>query len=168
MYRLSGSGLPEQGIVLGELTRGLEVTALRARHRALTIRALIVAKKDKTGDDGQSGKFLAQAACVREQALSLVRQQEAIYRYPIELVARERANFTSYAFGYLYPASNLFFWLREEQQVRSSRFDGLFMNLWNFRRLLSIESLFSQNIIEIRSTNTHFISYNLNPTVILS
>ena len=168
MYRPSRCSLPEQGIALGELTRGLEVTALRARHRALTIRALIATKKDKTGNDGQSGKFLAQAACVREQALSLVRQQEAIYRYPVELVARERANFTSYAFGYLYPASNLFFWLREEQQVRSSRFDGLFMNLWNFRRLLSIESLFSQNIIEIRSTNTHFISYNLNPTVILS
>ena len=133
--------LPEQRIVLEELTRGLEVTALRARHRALTIRALIETKKEKAGKGGHSDQLLGQAAYVREQALSLVRQQEAIYRYPVELIARKRNDFTSYQFGYLYPASNLFFWFREEQQVKNARFDGLFMNIWNFRRLLSIESL---------------------------
>ena len=140
-YGPARTGLPEQGIVLEELTRGLEVTALRARHRALTIRALIETKKEKAGKGGLSEQFLAQAAKVREQALSLVREQEAIYRYPIELVARKRNNFTSYQFGYLYPASNLFFWFREEEQVRNERFDGLFMNIWNFRKLLSLESL---------------------------
>jgi len=141
-YRLAPTGIPEQGIVLGELTRGLEVTALRARHRALTIRALIATKKEQTDTGGQFEQFLAQAAGVREEALSLVRQQEAIYRYPVELIARERNTYTSYQFGYLYTASNLFFWYREEQQVRNARFDGFFMNLWNFRRLLSVESLF--------------------------
>lgn len=140
-YHLSRSCLPEQGIVLEELTRGLEVTALRARHRALTIRALIEKKKEKAGNGSRSELFLMQAASVREQALSLVREQEAIYRYPIELVARKRRDFTSYQFGYLYPASDLFFWFREEQQVRNERFDGLFMNIWNFRKLLSVESL---------------------------
>jgi hypothetical protein len=140
-YPLARSGLPEQGIVLEELTRGLEVTALRAHHRALTIRSFIETKKENAGKDGHSEQFLAQAECVREQALSLVRQQEAIYRYPIELVARKSDNFTSYQFGYLYPTSNLFFWYREEQQVKIARFDAFFMNLWNFRRLLSVESL---------------------------
>ncbi len=144
-YRPSRSGLPEQGpeqgIVLEELTRGFEVTALRARHRALTIRALVETKKEKAGRSGHSEQFLAQAASVREQAMSLVRQQEAIYRYPVELLARKRNSLTSYQFGYLYPASNLFFWFREEQQVRNGRFDGLFMNIWNFRRILSVESL---------------------------
>jgi hypothetical protein len=140
-YRPTRTGLPEQGIVLEEMTRGLEVTALRARHRALTIRALIETKKENARNGGKSEQFLAQAACVREKALSLVRQQEGIYRYPVELVARKRNNFTSYQFGYLYPASNLFFWFREEQQVRNARFDAFFMNLWNFRRLLSVESL---------------------------
>ena len=155
-YRLSGRGLPDQGVLLNELTRGLEVTALRARHRALTIRALIETKKEKAGKVGRSEQFLALAANVREQAMSLVHQQEAIYRYPVELVARERNNFTSYQFGYLYPASNLFFWLREEQQVRNARFDGLFMNIWDFRRLLSVESLLYQNVLKIHSRLTSF------------
>ena len=44
-------------------------------------------------------------------------------------------------FGYLYPASILFFWEREEEQVRSERFDALFMNLWDVRRTLGLESL---------------------------
>jgi len=128
--------------VLEELTRALQVTALRARHRALTIRALIETKKASQSKTGHAEQLLAQAAHVRGQALDLVRQQETIYRYPIDLIARSGNNFTSYQFGYLYPASNLFFWLREEQQVRKARFDAFFMNLWNFRRLLSLESLF--------------------------
>jgi hypothetical protein len=140
-YRLSHSGLPQQGILLEELTRGLEVTALRARHRALTIRALIETKKGRTGRGGNPELYLAQAASVREQAQSLVREQERLYRYPVELIARRRKDFTSYQFGYLYPASNLFFWFREEQQVRNARFDGFYMNLWDFGKLLSVESL---------------------------
>jgi hypothetical protein len=49
---------------------------------------------------------------------------------------------TAYPFGYLYPASNLFFWEREEEQIQHERFDALFMNLWDMRRTLGLESLF--------------------------
>jgi hypothetical protein len=130
----------EEDILLKELTRGIEITALRASHRALTIKALI-AKKAKGGHSKLSEHFLAEAVSVRERALSLVGAQETIYRYPVALIARNRGNFTSYHFGYLYPASNLFFWYREEQQVKDERFDGLYMNIWDFGRILSIRGL---------------------------
>ena len=42
----------------------------------------------------------------------------------------------------LYLAVELFFWQREEEQVREERFDPLFRNLWDFRRTLGLESLF--------------------------
>jgi len=86
--------------------------------------------------------LLRQAALVRMKALSLVRMQEKIYRYPVSLIARQRNNFTAYHFGYLYPASDLFFWRREEEQVRHRRFDAFYMNIWNFWRISGVESFF--------------------------
>lgn len=130
----------------GELIRALEVSALRANHRALTLRALSARVSERAGTDGQgrinSKKWLANARLVRFKALALVKQQESVYRYPIELVARQRDSLTAYPFGYLYPAGRLFFWEREEKQVEQGRFDPLFMNLWDFSRTLGLGSLF--------------------------
>lgn len=134
-----GTGLP------AELTRGLRVTALRARHRALTLRALLAKRAESlsgTANPLLSGQLLASARAVRLEALKLVGRQEAGYRYPVALIARRRPGMTAYPFGYLYPASVLFFWEREEEQVRRERFDAFFMNLWDFRRTLGLESLF--------------------------
>jgi hypothetical protein len=58
------------------------------------------------------------------------------------LLARRHPSLTAYSFGYLYPAGTLFFWHREEEEVRLRRFDPQAMNLWNFRRILGLESLF--------------------------
>jgi hypothetical protein len=131
--------------LLAELERGLRVTALRARHRALTLRA-VLAKRDEHADNSDhvrdSEQLLAQARLVRLQAQDLVRRQEGTYRYPVERIARRRSSMTAYPFGYLYPASNLFFWEREEEQVRHERFDAFFMNLWDMRRTLGLGSLF--------------------------
>ena len=131
--------------LLDELTTGLDVTGRRARHRALTLRAL-VAKRDETSltpvRHKDSERLLGQATAVRLEAQELVRRQEKRYRYPVGIIARPRVNLTAYSFGYLYPAAELFFWRREEEQVREERFDPLFRNLWNFRRTLGLESLF--------------------------
>jgi len=128
-----------------ELTTGLRVSALRARHRALTLRALI-AKRGTQGlfakQNMESEQFLSRAERIRREALVLVHDQEGRYRYPVELLARRRSSLTAYAFGYLYPASVLYFWEREEQQVRQGRFDPFFMNLWDIRRISNLESLF--------------------------
>ncbi|WP_223923548.1 hypothetical protein [Geobacter sp. AOG2] len=128
--------------VARELNRGLRVTALRARHRALTLRALAAKRAGRDAARGRGEDFLARAAAVRMEALTLVTLQESGYRYPLERIARRTPNLTAYPFGYLYPASRLFFWEREEEQVRRGRFDALFMNLWDFRRTLGLESLF--------------------------
>lgn len=130
--------------LLAELERGLRVTALRASHRALTLRALQAKRGEHVGSIDHSRvsePLLAQARLVRQQAQALVQRQEGIYRYPVERIARRRPGFTAYPFGYLYPASILFFWEREEEQVRHERFDALFMNLWDLRRTLGLESL---------------------------
>ena len=131
--------------LLGELVTGLDVTGRRARHRAVTLRALIT----KRGESDltplrhrESERLLCRAAELRLEARELVRRQERRYRYPIATIARPRSNLTAYPFGYLYPVAELFFWQREEEQVRAGRFDPLFRNLWDFRRTLGLESLF--------------------------
>ncbi len=126
-----------------ELTTGLQVSALRARHRAITIKALLAKKQEQNQSVSRpdATALLLQAQEIRAEALRHVRQQEMRYRYPHGLLARQRPSLTAYPFGYLYPVTNLFFWEREEEQVRQGRFDALFMNLWDMRRTLGLESL---------------------------
>ena len=128
-----------------ELTRALAVTALRASHRAMTLRALSARVSERAGDygndKGKSTAWLTNARLARYKALDLVKLQESGYRYSLSLVARRRNGITAYPFGYLYPASRLFFWEREEEQVKHGRFDPLFMNLWDVSRTLGLGSL---------------------------
>ncbi|MGD0282382.1 MAG: hypothetical protein ABSB95_08485 [Dissulfurispiraceae bacterium] len=133
---------PDIPLIARELTRALKVTALRAQHRSLTIRALLAQRKRHwwLPASQETEKLLQQASRVRMNALALVQMQEKIYRYPVSLIARKRKDFTAYHFGYLYPASDLFFWRREEEQVRHRRFGALYMNIWNFRRISGISS----------------------------
>jgi hypothetical protein len=129
-----------------ELTRALTVSALRASHRALTLRALSAKASERAGESSSDKKtssaLLANARLVRYKALALVKQQESGYRYPLSLLTCKRTSITAYPFGYLYPASRLFFWEREEQQIEHGRFDPLFMNLWDVSRTLGLGSLF--------------------------
>lgn len=136
------SGMAEQLMLYGELKRGLHVTVLRARHRGLTIRALAAVMGAGPHEKEKARDLLAQAAAIRQEALELVRRQEKLYRYPVEHLARRRKSLTAYEFGYLYPVSTLFFWEREEEQVRNLRFDAFFMNIWDFGRILGLGGLF--------------------------
>jgi len=130
----------KQKALVQELTDALEITAMRAQHRSLTLRALISSRKGSlAGQDRESN--LAAAAVVRGQARDIVMRREQGYRYPVDLIARKRKDFTAYHIGYLYPVRDLHFWQREEEQVKKQRFDAFFMNIWNFRRIVGIESL---------------------------
>ena len=139
---------PMQQRLARELTCSLSVSALRARHRALTLRALSAKVTERAGGDENlrngSKSLLEQARLLRSEALKLVKQQETGYRYPLQLLIGQRDSLTAYSFGYLYPASRLFFWEREEQQVEQGRFDPLFMNVWDVRRTIGVGSLFFQ------------------------
>lgn len=127
-----------------ELNRALAVSAFRARHRALTLRALSARAAERTEQNKSENlnRMLDGARLVRSQALELVRQQESGYRYPLALLSSRRESISAYPFGYLYPAGRLFFWEREELQVQQGRFDPFFMNLWDLWRTLGLESLF--------------------------
>jgi hypothetical protein len=131
----------ELRMLSAELSRSLEVTALRARHRSLTLKALIAKRSGRPSGIGKPKELLAAASKVRSLALGLVRQQEEIYRYPVTRIARKRRSLTAYPFGYLYPVSDLLFWRREEEQVHQERFDPFFMNIWSYRRTLGLSSL---------------------------
>ncbi len=136
---------PQRATLAGELVTALEVSALRGRHRALTIRAMTAKRREgltgeKSGAD--TAYYLELAGSTRKQAQHLVNGQVGYFRYPAELINSRREGHTAYPFGYLYPATTLFFWQREEQQVRHRRFDPFFMNIWDIRRTLGIGSLF--------------------------
>jgi hypothetical protein len=139
---MAGNGeAAELRLLSAELSRSLEVTALRARHRSLTLRALMAKRAERPAGIGNPEELLAAAAAIRGRALGLVRRQEEIYRYPVTLIARKRQSLTAYPFGYLYPVSDLIFWQREEEQVRQERFDPFFMNIWDFQRTIGLSSL---------------------------
>jgi hypothetical protein len=114
----------------------------------MTLRALSAKITERAGLSGNlrngSKALIEQARLIRSEALKLVKQQETGYRYPLQLLIGQRNSLTAYSFGYLYPASRLFFWEREEQQVEQGRFDPLFMNLWDVRRTMGVGSLFFQ------------------------
>ena len=136
---------PELWALASELETCLAVSALRARHRALTLRALLSSTMEAGHGRNPATKremFLKEAAEVRLKGIELVQKQERHYRYSVALLAGQRESMTAYRFGYLYPTSSLFFWKREEEQIRQGRFHPFFMNLWDFQRVLGLGSLF--------------------------
>ena len=144
---LKENGMPGDLLSLAEeLSIGLRVGALRAGQRAATLRALLAKRSAGPGSAADPITWrlhLERAARFRLDALTMVRRQEQNYRFPRELLTMRRPSLTAYGFGYLYPAATLFFWEREEEQVRRSRFDPLIMNIWDVRRTLGLGSLFS-------------------------
>ena len=136
---------PELWALASELETCLAVSALRARHRALTLRALLSSTMEAGHGRNPAAKrefYLKGAAEVRLKGIELVQRQERHYRYPVALLAGQRESMTAYRFGYLYPTRSLFFWKREEEQIRQGRFHPFFMNLWDFQRVLGLGSLF--------------------------
>lgn len=126
-----------------ELLNSLSITALRAEHRYYTLMA--GAYRNYLLSDSSRfyvDNLLKGAAVTRGEAMSIVKQMEQDYRYPVALIARKMYSHTSYDFGYLYPVSDLFFWQREEKQVAGTRFDAFYMNLWNFWDTLGLDGLF--------------------------
>jgi hypothetical protein len=100
---------------------------------------------------------------MRFAALSLVREEEKIYRYPIKRLAEVHENLTSYAFAYLYLVHDLFFWVREEKQVRQLRYDAFFIPLWDFMRIVGLETL-CPITSEISQTKIFLLLCDMSPS----
>jgi hypothetical protein len=129
--------------LLEELVRGLMITGERARHRAWTLsflkeKRLLRLQGQKVKKSFRSPN-LERAEQSREQAQALVQAQEAWYRYGLDHLARKGKNKTAYAFGYLFPVSNLHFWRREEHQVKTGRYGMFRMNIWDVWKIMGLK-----------------------------
>lgn len=61
---------------------------------------------------------LAAAQAISEDVLATVTAAEARYRYPVELLARDKPEtLTSYPYGYLAETSTAYFWIRRDEQA---------------------------------------------------
>lgn len=125
-----------------ELIDANELTALRALHRAKTLKYLLNERRRKLGAyskaDRQADDLLGKARALRAQARQIVDYRHAHLRYDQPLLTGKRKSVTAYQYGYLYIADELLFWKREEEQVRRHRFGPLFMNHWPIFRILGI------------------------------
>lgn len=122
---------PTKGVKDPELRLMLDLTALRARH-ALAVRRAIA---DPT-PEGRAAR-LDDAAAVRREAQLLADALPARFsRYPEAAVFERGPNLTSYAFGYGFPARSLWWWEREEEQVRGRQRSPFFRQLYELRRIL--------------------------------
>ncbi len=128
--------------LLGELVLALDITALRAQHRSLTIEGLLQKREAELNGGIKPKKaaapFLIDAEAVRLNGIKIVEQVEGHYRYPVWLLARRHWSHTVYYFGYLYTTSNLHFWLREEKQVSNDRYGPFYRNIWHIFRTVGV------------------------------
>jgi hypothetical protein len=131
---------PAKDSLTEELADGIEITALRAKHRYYTLQYILDRRNTKLHHlkktKGES--LLQQAAATRALAMAIVNRRQQHYRYPLELIATKRYDHTAYHFGYLWLASNLHLWHREEEEARRNKYSPWFMNVWNPWRIAGI------------------------------
>jgi hypothetical protein len=130
---------PAPDSISSEWQDGIAITGLRAMHRYYTLQYILNRREAsirKKHFDGNS--LLANAAEVREQAQQIVNRRQQHYRYPVPSIAAKHWEHTAYHFGYLYMASNLHLWHREEEQARKNKYSPFFMNVWNLWRIAGV------------------------------
>ena len=130
---------PVPDSIASEWKDGIEITGLRALHRYYTLQYILNRREaalQKTKFNGNA--LLQQAAEVRAQAQQIVNRRQQHYRYPLSLIAAKRWDHTAYHFGYLYLASNLHLWHREEEEARRNKYSPFFMNVWNVGRITGV------------------------------
>jgi hypothetical protein len=131
--------LPDNDSIASEWRDGIEITGLRARHRYFTLQYTLSKREAAIKHQKFAGdSLLLKAAEVRAQAQQIINRRQQHYRFPLSLIAAKRWDHTSYHFGYLYLASNLHFWQREEEQARKNKYSAWFMNVWNIGRIAGI------------------------------
>jgi hypothetical protein len=126
--------------LINELLLSFDITALRALHRRNTLSYLIAYRFNKINKTKiPVQQYLDEAKAVREKALTLVKQQEANYRFPVSNVAAQKKSKTVYDFGYLYPVSNLHFWEREELQAKNNKWKFWYKNIWDVLKIIGVK-----------------------------
>ena len=127
---------------INDVVNGLDMTSYRAMHRFHTLsyickKRLSELKRSETLAK-EADEHLVNAARVREEALQMVKFREQHYRYPAIELTTKHPEKTAYHFGYLFPASNLHFWKRDEEQARQNKWTPFFMNIWKVARIIGL------------------------------
>ena len=120
---------------LREYYEALQLTSLRAKHRATTINA-ILAHREKRKEDKLH--WLEKGRDIRLQSVGLVHILELNYKYDAKYLYGKRYSHTSYPYGYLYAPHTLHFWKREEEQARRNRWGYNFMSIWKVGRIIGL------------------------------
>lgn len=110
-------GLGEEGEEahrIQELERTMAITVKRIQHALALYRAVIFARE---GKESEAWELHGEASVLSEEVRSWVEIHEGGYRYPLELLAREKESLTSYQYGYLYETSTVYFWTRRDDQL---------------------------------------------------
>lgn len=101
-----------EGIGNQEILTLLKVNVLRTQH-ALAIREALAGKQD----------MLKVASDIREKAKVMIASLEKEpTNYPELEIFKKWKNPTAYQFGYVFPAASLYFWEREENQIRKDSY----------------------------------------------
>lgn len=130
-------------VLQGEILDALRVSVLRLKHRAALYRVLMSYDEgllaEGTDVEGLRDSLYGATAAVRHRAVEIVRRQEEVYRYPLDLLAGQYLSYTAYDFGYLYTVHDLHFWEREEEQVRRKRKGPFFMNIYDLPKIAGLK-----------------------------
>jgi len=135
----SVAGTEQQRRLVQEVRDGMTVFLWRVEHAVALYRATAVVREwreeqicarsaspsrdpdPRVLEDARTRAeaLLAQARAITEAVRDLVATAETRYRYPVEQVARERADSpTSFPYGYLYRASTAEYWSRRDQELQ--------------------------------------------------
>lgn len=107
-----------------EMKSLLQVNRLRHEH-ALAIREALL-------DLNLKEKKLKEAGKIRESAKAIIKDLSQLYtNYPALPLFKEWENPTAYQFGYAYPAAILYFWEREENQIRHDSYFPVWGNMYD-------------------------------------
>jgi hypothetical protein len=115
------------GIKSAELQGLMRVTWMRHVH-AIEIRRALV---------GEKKVHIKRAEEIRLKAQAIIKSQMSLEtNYPKLPLFETHSNPTGYQFGYLYPAATLYWWNREETQIRDNSFFMFKNNIFNLVDIL--------------------------------
>lgn len=121
----------DNSIYVPELKQMISVTHLRVQH-ALYLRLAIRASQE--GNFDAKSHFLITAKSSRDKALSIIGsivEQSGNHYSNSGVFSKEWINPTGYNFGYLWPASCLTLWEREEDAVNTGRYEEVVTNIYD-------------------------------------
>lgn len=112
-----------------ELRTLLKVTHLR-QEQAYMLRLALENPDTRSRHIERSGE-------IRKEAKALIQKLSGLpTNYPVLPLFSEWNNPTSYQFGYVYPAATLYFWEREETQIKEDSYFPLWNSIYNVWEIL--------------------------------